>query len=484
MGIFLQDLRFSLRSLRRAPAFPLAAIATLALGIGATTAIFTTLNAVLLKPLPYPNANDLYSVRTTLTDGRVTTGLVAGSEIFRLNDPNLSIERAAAAQGFDFTFLPEGGAPQNTKVYFVTVGWFELFGLPMTKGGFNADQFTVIAPPPQPPPGAQPAAPPPQPPPPAVVISHRMWRDVFNSDEQIVGKPIRFAEVQTVIAGVAHRDFDTPHAANFWFANRLNPNDVNHGNEGYMRIKHGANIDRVKGEMATVIAGVARDFPGSALNRAYVTRSLVESIVGDLGPILIIVMSATGLLLLLACVNVTNLLLARGAARAREMAVRVSLGAGSGRIVRQLLTESMVLAAAGSILGIAVAYGGVRALMSLGAAKLPRLDAVTFDGSVLMFTLAVLLVSGLLVGLLPALRLARTDVRTLLNESSRSTSSGRSTGRWLSVMTVAEIALAIMLVAGAGWLVRGFANLRNTDLGFSADKRVIFDVTFQGPRYP
>ena len=483
MGTFLQDLRFSLRSLRRAPAFPLAAIATLALGIGATTAIFTTLNAVLLKPLPYPNADDLYSVRTTLTDGRVTTGLVAGSEIFRLNDPNLSIERAAAAQGFDFTFLPEGGAPQNTKIYFVTVGWFELFGLPMTKGGFTADQFAVLAPPPQPAPGAQ-AGPPPQPPPPAVVISHRVWRDVFNSDEQIVGKPIRFAEVQTVIAGVAHRDFDTPHAANFWFANRLNANDVNHGNEGFMRIKHGADIERVKGEMAAVIAGVARDFPGSALNRAYVTKSLVESIVGDLGPILIIVMSATGLLLLLACVNVTNLLLARGAARAREMAVRVSLGAGSGRIVRQLLTESMVLATAGSILGIARGVRRVRALMTLGAAKLPRLDAVTFDGSVLLFALATLLVSGLLVGVLPALRLARTDVRTLLNESSRSTSSGRGTGRWLSAMTVAEIALAIMLVAGAGWLVRGFASLKNTDLGFSSDKRVIFDVTFQGPRYP
>ena len=170
-------------------------------------------------------------------------------------------------------------------------------------------------------------------------------------------------------------------------------------------------------------------------------------------------MSATGLLLLLACVNVTNLLLARGAARAREMAVRVSLGAGSGRIVRQLLTESLVLATAGSMLGVLVAYLGVRGLMALGASKLPRLDAVTFDGTVLLFALGTLLVSGLLVGLVPALRLARTDVRTLLNESSRSTSSGRSTGRWLSVMTVAEIALAIMLVAGAGWLVRGFANL-------------------------
>jgi putative ABC transport system permease protein len=482
MRTLLQDFRFTLRSLRRAPAFPLAAIATLALGIGATTAIFTTLNAVLLKPLPYPNPGDLYSIRTTLTDGRVTTGLVAGSEIFRLNDPSLSIERAAALQAVDFTLLQDNGTPQHVKVYSVTEGFFELFGLPMTKGGFTPAEFAPFVPPPPAAPGAQ-AGPPPQPPLPAVIISTRIWRDLYNSDEHIVGKTIRFAETPATILGVAPRGFDTPHAADFWLANRLPANDVNHGNDGYMRVKHGADMTRVQGEMATVMAGLGRDFPASARSRAYVVKPLVESIVGDLGPIMIIVMSATGLLLLLACVNVTNLLLARGAARAREMAVRVSLGAGGGRIVRQLLTESMVLATAGAILGAIVAYAGVRGLMALGASRLPRLDAVTFDGRVLLFTLVVLVVSGLLVGAIPALRLARTDVRTLLNETSRSTTSGRNTARWLSVMTVAEIALAIMLVAGAGWLVRGFSTLQRTDLGFSTEQRVIFDVTFQGPRY-
>jgi predicted permease len=216
----------------------------------------------------------------------------------------------------------------------------------------------------------------------------------------------------------------------------------------------------------------------------YVTKSLVASVVGDLGPILIIVMSATGLLLLLACVNVTNLLLARGAARSREMAVRVALGAGRGRIVRQLLTESVVLSTAGAVLGVVVAYFSVRGLLALGASKLPRLDAVTFDVRVLLFALLALVVSGLLVGFAPALRLAGTDVRTLMNESGRSTSGGRGTTRWLSVMTVAEVALAIMLVAGAGWLVRGFANLRSTNLGFVPTQRLLFDVSYLGPKYP
>jgi putative ABC transport system permease protein len=477
MDTLLQDLRFARRSFRRAPAFPLAAIATLALGVGATTAIFSTLNAVLLKPLPYPHPQDLYNIRTTLTDGRVTTGMLSNGEISRLNTPSLSIVRAAGLQQADLTLLHEDGTPQHVKIYGVTEGFFELFGLPMTLGGFLHEQFLPPAPP-------RPNTPPAPGAPPAVVISYRVWQDLYHGDPAIVGKPIRFAEVATTIAGVAPRDFDTPHGGDFWFSQRLGKDDINHFFDGFMRLKAGVTLERANAEMASVMAGLARDFPTSDMNRAYVTKPLVASVVGDLGPILIIVMSATSLLLLLACVNVTNLLLARGAARAREMAVRMALGAGRGRIIQQLLTESALLSAAGALLGVLAAWAGVRALLTLGASKLPRLDGVTFDPRVLLFALATLVVSAALVGFAPALRLATTDVRTLMSEGTRSTSGGRGTARWLSVMTVVEIALAIMLVAGAGWLVRGFANLRNTDLGFSADKRLLFDVSFLGPKYP
>jgi predicted permease len=477
MGTLVQDVRFAIRSLIKAPAFPLAAIATLALGIGATTAIFSTLNAVLLKPLPYPNADQLYSLRTALTDGRVTTGFLSGGELYRLNDPSLSIARAAGFNPGDLTLMHDDGTPQHVRVYGVTEGYFELFGLPMTKGGFEHNDFVQIPPPP-------PNTPPTPGPPPPVVISYRIWQNLYGSDPQIVGKPVRFVEFTANISGVAPRDFDTPHGADFWFAQRTPPNDVNHGQEGFMRLKPGVTIDRARSEMATVMAGLAKDFPASDRNRIYVPTPIVDAIVGDLGPILVIVMSATALLLLLACVNVTNLLLARGSARAREMAVRVSLGAGRGRIVRQLLTESVLLSTAGAIIGIVIAAAGVRALLDLGASRLPRLEAVTFDSRVLFFTLGVLVVTGLLVGFAPAIRLASTDVRTLLNESGRSNSGGRTTARWLSAMTIAEIALAIMLVAAAGWLVRGFATLRNMNAGFNPDKRVIFDVSFAGQRYP
>src|SRR5262245_24872634 len=464
MGTLFQDLRFALRNLRRTPAFPLAAIATLALGVGATTAIFSTVNAALLRPLPYPAARDLYALRTTLTDGRVTTGFLAPNEVFRLNDPSLSIVRAAGLQSQDATFLANDGTPRRTRVYAVTEGFFDIFGLPMSVGTVTPDQIVTNGPP-------------------TVVISHRVWREYFGSDPAIVGKPIRFAEIGTTVAAVANKDFDTPHNADFWFQIRADPQSVQHSLEGFMRLKPGTTVERARSEMASVMAGLARDFPASATNRAYVVRPLVDQIVGDLGPILIIVLLATALLLLLACVNVTNLLLARGAARAREMAVRVALGAGRGRIVRQLLTESVLLALAGTAVGLLVAYLGVGALQRIGAATLPRLDTVPFDANVLFFALLTLIVSGLLVGFAPALRLARTDVRALLNESGRTASGGRATARWLNMMTIAQIALAIMLVAGAGWLIRGFSQLRATNPGFVADKRLVFDVALQGPKF-
>jgi putative ABC transport system permease protein len=477
METILQDVRVTLRAFRRSPGFPLTAIATLALGIGATTAIFTALSAVLLKPLPYPNPDDLYSLRTALTDGRITTGLLSGGEIYRLNDPSLSIERAAGFQSGDLTLLAADETPSHVTVYGVTEGFFELFGLPMTIGGFSSTDFTPFQPP-------APNAPPQQGPLPAVVISTRLWKTLYNGDPAVIGKPIRFAEFNSTISGVAPRDFDMPHGADIWIAQRTPSNDVNHGQQGFVRLRHGTTIERAKAGMSSVMNGLARDFPASDKNRIYVTKPLVESIVGDLGPILIIVMSATGLLLLLACVNVANLLLARSAARAREMAVRAALGAGWGRLVRQLLTESMVLAAAGTIVGVAVGALGLRGLLAIGASTLPRLDTVPFDTRVLVFSLLMLIVTGAIIGLAPAVRLMRSDMKTLMNDNSRSASAGRGTTRWLMTMTVAEVALAIMMLAGAGWLVRGFANLRRTDAGFVADKRLLFDVSFLGARYP
>jgi putative ABC transport system permease protein len=464
MGRLMQDVRFFWRTLRRTPAFPLSAIATLAIGIGATTAIFSTVNAALLKPLPYPNSGDLYALRTALTDGRVTTGNLSPVEILGLNDPNLSIERAAALLANDVTLLRDDDTPIKTRAYVISEGFFELFGLPLSLG--------TVPPPP-----------PPNSPPMSAVISHRVWQDMFGGAPDVIGRPVRFAEVSVTVGAVAAREFDTPPGADFWIPIALNPTGVNHSFEGFMRVKPGTTQAQVESQMGGVLASIARDYPISVENRVFVVRPLVASIVGDLGPILLVVLTATAVLLLLACVNVTNLLLARGAARSREMAVRVALGAGRWSIVRQLLTESLLLATVGAVIGVFAAWSFVRVLLTMGASQLPRLESVSFDGRVLLFAVVTLIVSGVLVGFAPALRLAATDVRTLMNESTRSASGGRGTMLWLGGLTVAEVALAVTLVAGAGWLVRSFDSLQRVDPGFMSDGRLTFDVGFFGPDF-
>jgi hypothetical protein len=207
------------------------------------------LSAVLLKPLPYPNPQELYSLRTALTDGRVTTGLLSGGEIFRLNDPKLSIERAAGFQPGDLTLLASDGTPSHVQVYAVTEGFFELFGLPMSMGGFKHDDFAVLPPPP-------PNTPPQPGPAPAVVISTRLWKQFYNSDPAVIGKPIHFAEFNSTVSGVAPRDLDIPHGADIFFAQRTPSTDVNHGQEAFFRLRPGASIERAKGEMATVMAAL------------------------------------------------------------------------------------------------------------------------------------------------------------------------------------------------------------------------------------
>ena len=466
----VQDLRYALRKLAGAPAFTLAAVSTLAIGIGATTAIFSTVNATLLRPLPYTHPDDLIAARTTYSDGRVTTGLLSPAEVARLNGSNASIVRAVGitSSAFDVTLLRENAAPVHAGGYAVGEGFFDLFGLPMTLGSdFTHEQQTPIARGPGQGPG----------PAPVIVLSHHAWTDWFGSDPQIVGKTARFNEFPaTVIVGVAARDLDVPHDADFWANARFDPQDLGHGLSAILRTRPGTTIERLRGELAVVMTGLAKDFPLADEGRVFVVQPLVASIVGDLGPTLIVVFAATALLLLLACVNVTNLLLGRGAVRAREVAVRTALGASNGRIVRQLLTESFVVTVLGAALGVLLAYGGVRTLQTLGASRLPRLESVPFDGHVVAFAALVLLISGFMLGVAPAVRLSRTDLKTLMNESGRSASGGPGTARMMGLMTVAEVALAVMLVAGAGWLVQSFAKLRATDPGFQASGRLMVDV--------
>jgi predicted permease len=477
-----KDFTFALRAFRRQPTFTIAAVATLAIGIGATTAIFSTVNAALLRPLPYPRVQDLRVLGTAMTDGRPTTGKVSAMELARLLDPSVSLAGVAAGTStFEATVIGRDGSPMPLSATGVGEGFFELFGLPMALGRTFTHQEHV--------PSSGPNGPPP-----AVVISHRLWRSLFGGDTSIAGKRLDVLELGggVQVVGVAAPAFDTPHGTDAWYNLRLDlpaaatgstPGSQGHSFDGYVRVKPGTRSERLGRELATVMTRIAGEFPFVAKCRVYTSKTLVEATVGDLSATLVIVFTASALLLLLACVNVTNLLLARAAVRAREIAIRAALGASRRRILRQLLTESVVLAGAGTVVGLALGLVSVRLLLAIGMSGLPRLDSVPFDGSVFLFAFGIALTTGALVGLAPALRLLSTDLKSVMNDSGRSATGGRMHNRILGTMIVTEIALAIVLVAGAGWLVRSFANQQQTDPGFSSTGRLAATVMVPFAKY-
>jgi predicted permease len=300
---------------------------------------------------------------------------------------------------------------------------------------------------------------------------------MFGRDPAVAGTMLRTVEIPTGIrvAGVASPEIDLPHGTDVWLAARTNPRDFGHGLDVVLRARPGTPIDALRERADVLLTEQAKTSP-TDVNRLFVMRPLATAIVGDLGPMLLIVMGATALLLLLACANVMNLLLARGAVRTRELAIRSALGAGRSALVRQLLTEAAMLAAVGTLLGLALAYAGVRLLLAFGASSLPRLEAVPFDINVVLFSIGVLFFSALAMGLAPAWRLARVDVRTLLNESGRSSSPGRATTRSMAALIVAEVALAVVLTAGAGWLVQSFARIGAVNPGFVPDGRLVLSL--------
>ncbi len=460
----VQDLRYTARSLRRSPGFAIVAVLTLAIGVGATTALFSTVNATLLRPLPYAHPEQLVSVRSRLTTGQITTGLLSPLNIGILKDPQLPVERVAglSAQPQEGTLVADDGAPVNILLTGVTEGFFDVLGLPLVLGsGFTPDDHV--------PSGAGA--------PTVAILSHRLWATMFGRDPDVTSQSLRIVEIPAGVrvAGVASAEMDLPHGTDIWLAARINPQDFGHGLDVILRARPGTSLDALRERADVLMEELARTSP-TDVARVFVMRPLATVIVGDLGPMLLIVLAATALLLLLACVNVMNLLLARGAVRTRELAVRSALGAGRGTLVRQMLTESVVLAAAGTVAGLALAYAGIRLLLALGASALPRLETVPFDLNVVLFAAGVLVLSALVVGLAPAWRLAAVDVRTLLNESGRSSTPGHGTSRSMSALIVAEMALAIVLTAGAGWLVQSFARLGAVDPGYTPEGRLVMTV--------
>ena len=462
----LRDGRFAVRQLAKAPAFTLVAVLTLALGIGATSAIFTVVNSVLFRPLPFPEPGSLVRVHEVVPQyGRFS---VAPATFLDWRRQNTVFERIAAYTATSGTLL-EADGPERIQGALVSWDLFELLRVgPALGAGFTSDQDRPKADT-------------------AIVISHGLWQRRFGGDDGVIGRAITLNGAPVTIAGIMPADFYFPsRAAEFWQPIALDPANPPRGAHflGVVaRTKPGVSLEQANTEMKTIAERLAREYPDSSANESAEVVALHDQVVGAVRPALLTLLAAVGVVVLIACANVANLLLVRASVREKEVAIRAALGAGRHRLVLQMFAESLVLAALGGILGLLLAYGAVPLVQALGADSIPRAADIAIDRRVLSFAFGATILTGLLFGLAPAWHAARAGLGAVLKEGGRSSTS--SGGRWVrSGLLVGEVALSIVLLVGATLLLRSFAKLTNVDPGFNADGVLAFQVSLPLASYP
>jgi putative ABC transport system permease protein len=459
MQTFWQDVRFGGRMLGKQPLFTLVAVLTLALGIGANTAIFSVVNAVLLKPLPYHAPEELVTLRSNQSAPELTD-LQAWSQSF-------SEIGGSVQQVFDYT---GGSEPRQVYGGMVTGGFFSVLGVNALLGRTLNDNDDKQG-------GAF-----------VTVLSHELWTTQFNRDPQIVGKTLPLSGNSYTVVGVMPESFKAPRdEADLWLPVQVaSPLAAAfrgvHFLRTYLRLKPGVSLEQALSDVRLIDKRLGEAYPADSKNRQSVLIPLHERIVGQTRTALWVLFGAVGLVLLIACVNFASLLLARGAAREQELVVRVALGAGRWRLTRQMLTESVLLACLGGAIGLILAWWGVDLLVSFKPENLPRLEAIKVDGGVLLFALAVSLITGIVFGLAPAWAAARVNVSDALREGGRGTVGG-ARQRVRSGLVVVELALALILLVGAGLLIKSFWQLRSIQPGFNPDQVLTMRLELPETRY-
>src|ERR1041384_817012 len=460
MDSIIKDIRYGLRSLLKRPAFTVIAVITIALGIGVNTAIFSVINSVLLRPLPYDDPARLISFRSNQSAPDLADVESQTKTFSRLGGMVL--------QPLAYT---GGSEPVQFQVGQVTGGFFETLGVRPERGRFiTSDDDRNGAPN-------------------VVVLSHDLWVKQFSRDEQIIGKTIPLSgDVYTVI-GVMPAGFVTPRVeTEAWTPVHVsNPVAANfrgvHFLRTYGRLAPGVTIEQARAEMRVIDQNLAAQNPAESKNRSTVLYSLHERIVGDTRRSLYILFAAVSFVLLIACANFANLLLARAAERQREFVIRGALGAGRWRLMRQLLTESLLLSLAGGAAAVLLAFWGTNLLVSFKPDNLPRRSEINVDARVLGFTLAISVFTGLIFGLVPAWAASRGRVGDALKESGRSATAGSARQRLRSTFVVVELAVALVLLVGAGLLVKTFWKLRAVEPGFNPDHMITMRVELPETRY-
>ncbi|HEY6220602.1 MAG TPA: ABC transporter permease, partial [Gemmatimonadaceae bacterium] len=463
---FRQDAAFALRGFRRAPLFTAVALLTIAIGVGANTAIFSVVNTVLLRPLPYPNAERIVTISNAYRGRELVKSAVAGAELFDYRETFASLDAIAGFRGATATLTGIGGDPEPISVLVVTPNLFDVLGEHTVVGrdflpsdGRPNEQLVVI-------------------------ISHALWTRRYGGDSSIIGKDIVVNAFPRRVVGIMRPGFRFPDApiqyesarADIWIANTLETTRTpeQRGNQNLIvlgRIARGATPAMVDRDLKATVARFKRELPGRYAKPVgdewtMVVSSLRDEMVGTVRPALLMFTAAVAIVLLIACVNVANLLLARTALRQRELAVRLALGASRGRILRQLVTESTMLALLGGVVGTGLAAVALRWLRTYGIVEMPQLEGTRMDVVVLAFTFAISALAGVSIGLVPAFQPTSVNPGNLLGADARGASGGLARRRLRSALVVAQMAMALVVLNTAGLLGRSFVALQRVKPGF------------------
>ncbi len=475
-----QDLRFALRQIAKSPAFALTTILTIGLGIGATTAIFSLVNTVLLRPLPFPNPDRLIAAGS-VNDRRPTApssfNAASYPDFFDWRTQSHSFEGLAAYRDSGFT-LTGKGEPKHLSGQIVTGNFFGVLGIPPAMGrGVGIEDEKI---------GTH-----------VVVLSHQLWQTALGSPKDIVGQAITLDNVSYTVIGVMPGGFGFPiqnPAPMLWTSSADDAFDPGgdpmtsqrgaHLLDVVGRLKPGVSAEQATADLTLIAKNLSNEYPDS--NRHFTGAKVIpqlEALVGDTRPALRILFAAVMLVLLIACANVAGLLLARGSRRRPEIAVRTAMGASRPQILRQMLVESLLLSLCGGLAGVAISALVLRGLVRLVPENLPRIDQVGVDATVVTFSIAVSLVTGLLFGVLPAWRMARTDPAMALRDGTRTASAGRGRHRLQNALVIAETAVGLLLLIGSGLLIRSFIHVLQVDPGFDPRNVLTANLALPDSRY-
>jgi predicted permease len=471
MKTLLDDLKYALRMMRRSPGFAITAVAVLALGIGANTAIFSVVNTVFLKPLPFPEPDRIVQILLSSPQGSGPGASVPKYNTWRRQTQALEDVTAYDTGGPGIN-ITGGDRPEQLRGIHVSHEFFRLFGAQMALGRAFTPEEDL-------PRGGR-----------LVVLSHGLWQRRFGADRSVIGKPISLGGEPHVIIGVLSPDFIWDGAPDLLLPFQADPNSTQqaHFFRAAARLKPGVSLEQARAALKLAAEEFKRQFPGSmGPNNTFSADLMQEIMVRNVRTALNILLGAVGFVLLIACANVANLLLARSTGRSREIAIRAAIGAGRGRIIRQLLTESVLLSFIGGILGLILGSIGVRALLALNPGNIPRIgvdgSGITVDWRVLAFTLLLATLTGILFGLVPALHASRADLGATLKEAGSRTGSGRRQNRARGALVVAEMALAIVLLVGAGLLIRTFLALHQVPPGFDPHNVLTMNTALTGTQF-